>query len=142
MGTKYVGGDVHSQFTAFVVLDCEGKLLFQTEVPTRAAELESFAQSLGGDACVAVEEGTQALWLFGVMNPLVREMMVCDPRHVAQVANRVCKSDFRDAWELAEGARAGVLRPVYKGYSEAVKVVHQMGVMASCPGMYGGRRVA
>lgn len=131
MGIKYVGGDVHSQFTVFVVLDDQGRLLSQQDVPTRRLELEEFARSLGGDACIAIEEGTQAMWLFGLLSPHVKQMVVCDARRVPKTRSSLQKSDYLDAFDLAEGLRLGGLCTVYKGYEESVKAVHQLGMSYS-----------
>ena len=43
---KYMGMDVHQAMTVVVVLDAEGKVILETMVPTEAAAIIRFVQSL------------------------------------------------------------------------------------------------
>lgn len=69
---------------------------------------------LTGTVHVTFEEGAQAAWLYEVIQPLVAEIVVCNPR-----ANKLLKagnkSDDIDVGKLAKLLRLGELRPVYQG---------------------------
>jgi hypothetical protein len=62
----------------------------------------------------SLEEGTWAAWLYDVLKPHVREIVVCNPRRNA-LLKEGSKSDEVDARKLAELLRAGLLRAVYHG---------------------------
>ena len=42
--------------------------------------MRSYLQRLKGRVYVTFEEGTQAQWLYDLVQPLVTEVVVCDPR--------------------------------------------------------------
>ena len=109
---KYVGLDVHQASTSIVVLDCNGKVISEAVVRTRADAIRDFIKGLSGTIHVTFEEGTQAAWLYEVIRRLVAELVVCDPRQnkVLAAGN---KGDRIDAKKLAELLRAGMLKPVY-----------------------------
>ena len=77
---KYIGMDVHQAMTVVVVLDADGRVILETMVPTEAAAIIRFVQSLSGPLRVTFEESTQAAWLYEVIRTYVTEVIVCDPR--------------------------------------------------------------
>jgi len=164
MVVKYVGADVHSQYTQFVGLDKNGRVLFQQEVATEADLVYDLVCSIRGEVRLAVEEGTQSMWLYGLLSRCVKEMIVCNRQKQGGRSQIVCKSDFKDAFAVADGLRLGTLLPVFKGYSERAKAMKQLATsysrltgdvaraksrvsslyhgvgMASCTGMYSEPR--
>lgn len=72
-------------------------MLFQQEVGTEADLVCGFLRSIRGEVRLAVEEGTQSMRLYGLLNPYVKEMIVCDRRRQGWHSQIVCKSDFKDA---------------------------------------------
>ena len=111
MRTYYVGLDVHRATIAIVVLNGAGKVVEQLVVETSATRVRSYLKQLKGRVYVTFEEGTQAQWLYDVVQPLVTEVIVCDPRHnkLLKAGN---KSDRIDAQKLAELLRNGSLKAV------------------------------
>ncbi len=83
-------------------------------VETKASTLLQFLHGLRGELHVTLEEGTWAAWLYDVLKPHVREIVVCNPRRNA-LLKEGSKSDKVDARKLAELLRAGMLRAVYHG---------------------------
>jgi len=77
---KYVGLDVHQATTSIAVLDSNGKLLSQSTIQTSAPQIRDFIGGLSGAVHLTFEEGTQAVWLYDLIKPLVAELIVCDPR--------------------------------------------------------------
>jgi len=111
---KYVGMDVHQASTTVVVHDERGKSVMESVIETKANTIRDFLAGLSGNVQVALEEGTQAEWLYGIIGPLVAEVIVCDPRaNKALMAGN--KGDRIDAHKLAQLLRAGLLKPVYHG---------------------------
>lgn len=111
MRTYYVGMDVHQASIVIVVLNGTGKVIESTILKTGASAVRSYLQRLKGRVYVTFEEGTQAQWLYEVVQPLVTAVIVCDPRQ-----NRLLgsgnKSDRIDAQKLAELLRNGSLKEV------------------------------
>jgi transposase len=111
MKTYYVGMDVHQASIAIVVLNGAGKRVEETTLQTGVAAVRSYLQRLKGRVFVTFEEGTQAQWLYDVVQPLVTAVMVCDPRQNRLLAAGN-KSDLIDARKLAELLRHGSLKGV------------------------------
>ena len=111
---KYVGMDVHQASTTVVVVDERGKCVMESVIETKLETIRDCLRGVSGTVHVALEEGTQAAWLYEIVRPMVKEVMVCDPR-----ANRALmagnKGDRIDAHKIAQQLRAGLLRPVYHG---------------------------
>ena len=111
MKTYYVGMDVHQASLVMVVLNGAGKVLETISLQLGATTLRSYLQRLKGRVLVTFEEGTQAQWLFEVVQPLVTEVVVCDPRQNRLLASGN-KNDRIDAQKLAELLRLGSLKAV------------------------------
>ncbi len=111
MKTHYVGMDVHRASIVIVVLNGAGKVSEKTVLQVNATAVRSYLKRLRGKVYVTFEEGNQAQWLYDVVQPLVTEVVVCDPRH-----NRLLKSgnksDQIDAEKLAQLLRQGALQAV------------------------------
>lgn len=114
---KYVGMDVHSASLVIVVLNATGQVVMKMIIETKAETVCDFFQGLRGTVRVALEEGTQSAWLYHLLQPLVAEVMVCDPRHnkLLAVGN---KNDQGDAEKLAHLLRLGGLKAIYKGAAQ------------------------
>jgi len=112
--TKYIGMDVHQATISIAVLNSSGKLVMESVIETKALTIVQFVRGLRGDLHVTLEEGTWAAWLYDLLKPHVREVLVCDPRKNALLKTGN-KSDRIDARKLAELLRGGQLSPVYHG---------------------------
>src|SRR5215204_256989 len=111
MRTYYVGMDVHRATIAIVVVNGAGKVVEQLVVETSATRVRGYLKQLKGKVYVTFEEGTQAQWLYDVVQALVTEVIVCDPRQNRLLASGN-KSDRIDAQKLAELLRNGSLKAV------------------------------
>lgn len=114
MRTYYVGMDVHQASIVIVVLNGAGRVVMESIIETGVETVRSFIKQLGGKVYVTFEEGTQATWLYDVVRHLVREVLVCNPRHNKLLLTGN-KGDRMDARKLAELLRNGSLRAVYHG---------------------------
>src|SRR5487761_1048913 len=112
--TKYIGMDVHQATISIAVLNSSGKLVMESVIETKAITIVQFVRGLRGDLHVTLEEGTWAAWLYDLLKPHVREVLVCDPRKNALLKTG-SKSDRIDARKLAELLRGNQLHPVYHG---------------------------
>lgn len=111
---KYIGMDVHQKTTSIVVLNAAGRVLTSAVVETQAQTLRAFVEGQRGTLRVTFEENTCAAWLYDLLTPHTRQVVVCDPRHNA-LLQAGSKSDPVDAHKLADLLRLNALRPVYHG---------------------------
>jgi transposase len=148
--TKYIGMDVHTATTVIVVLNSVGKPVAEAILETKESTILDFFQSQRGTLHVAFEEGTQAAWLYDLIRPHVAEVVVCDPR---QIAEKGSKSDKIDARRLAELLRTKGLKAIYHGDhgTQALKeLAHSYGsivhdgtrVKNRLKGLFRGRGIA
>jgi transposase len=108
--TKYAGLDVHQATTVIVVREESARVIARAVLPTNAMALTEFFCGIRGSLHVTFEEGTQAQWLYELLEPLVERVVVCNRRETRRQGN---KSDWHDAEELAELLRRDAVRPVY-----------------------------
>lgn len=111
---KYVALDVDSANIVAGVFDDQGRSLMQSHLRTEAKVIQEFFQMLSGTVHVTFEEGAQAAWLYELVEPLVAEVVVCNPREnkLLKAGN---KSDRIDVGKLGRLLRLGELKPVYQG---------------------------
>jgi hypothetical protein len=74
--TKYVGLDVHQATTVAVVQAESGRVIARSVLPTEAAPILEFFRGMRGAIHVALEEGTQAQWLYDLLVRRVAHVLV------------------------------------------------------------------
>src|SRR5688572_15364425 len=120
---KYVALDVDSANIVAGVFDRQGRSLMQTHLRTEGKVIREFFKLLTGTVHVTFEEGAQAAWLYELIQPLVAEVVVCNPREnkLLKAGN---KSDRIDVGKLGRLLRLGELKPVYKGTKSHLGLKH------------------
>ena len=111
----YVGLDVHSKASVFVIQDGRGQVMAEGEVPTTPEGFRRWheAQRLPAATPVALESGTVAFFVARELTALDLVPSVVDAREVRLKAHRPTqKSDRRDAFELCDGLRRGIYRTI------------------------------
>ena len=111
---KFIGLDVHQETITVAVRNGAGKLIMESILETKASTLLQFLDGVRGELHVTLEEGTWSAWLYDVLKPHVREVMVCNTRRNA-LLKEGSKNDRIDARKLSELLRGGLLRAVYHG---------------------------
>jgi len=96
MDIKYIGMDIHKETISIAVMNGEGKLVMESIIETKAITILEFIHGVRGDLHVTFEEGTWAAWLYDLLKPHVRKLVVCDPRKNA-LMKEGNKSDKIDA---------------------------------------------
>jgi transposase len=134
---RYIGLDAHSQTCTFAVMSPTGRRLREQIVETHGSALIDCVKAIAGTKHLCFEEGTHSEWLYEVLTPHVRDIVVVQPR-----PNTGQKSDSIDAWGLADQIRRGTVQTaVFKApglYSElraavrAYQVVVRDCVRAKC----------
>jgi transposase len=114
MKIYYVGMDVHKATIVIAVLDANGKVVSQSIIETSTQAVRGFLKSLRGEIHITFEEGNHAAWLYDVVKPLVKHLVVCNPKH-NHLLKQGSKNDRIDARKLADLLRVNALKPVYHG---------------------------
>jgi len=112
--TKYIGMDVHKESISIAVMNSAGKIVMESVIETKASMILQFLDGLRGDVQVTFEEGTSAAWLYDLLKPQVRKLVVCDPRKNKSMREGN-QNDKIDARRWAELLRLDHLTPVYHG---------------------------
>src|SRR5712691_11821309 len=94
--TKYIGMDVHKDAISIAVLNSSGKLVMESIIETKANTILEFVHGLRGSLHLTFEEGTWASWLYDLLQPHVKRVVVCNPRRNA-LLKEGSKSDRVDA---------------------------------------------
>jgi transposase len=110
-GDLFVGWDVHQATTSYAVLDGSGRLVEEGVLATSPERLVGWVGGLCGRVHLTFEESPYAEWLYELLEPLVAELVVANPRR--HLGTGEGKSDRLDARDLAERLRGGFLVPVY-----------------------------
>lgn len=109
----YVGLDVHSKASVFVIADATGRVMARGEVPTTPEGLGRLRTQYGlaAGTPVALETGTMAFYAARALQALELAPVVIDAHEVRLKAHRpMHKSDRRDAFELCDGLRRDIYR--------------------------------
>jgi hypothetical protein len=108
---KYI---VHKESISLAVMNGAGKIVMECVIETKASLILQFIDGLRVDSHLTFEEGTSAAWLYDLLKPHVRKLVVCDPRKNAAMREGN-QNDKIDARRLAELLRLNHLHPVYQG---------------------------
>src|SRR6202521_5720887 len=122
---KYIGDFVHKEAVNIAVLNRSGKLVMASIVETIRSSILQFLQRLRGELHSSWEEGTKTAWLYDLLQPQVKRVLVCDPRRNA-LLKEGNKSDKIDAHKLADLLRTGMQRPVYHG-EHGLRTLRELG---------------
>ena len=95
--------DVHKLSIAIAVLDVYGKLVMRTVIETSTEAVRDFFRNLRGEIHLTFEEGNHAAWLYDIVEPLVRRVVACNPKHNRIEGSRSDRVDAVKLAELAEG---------------------------------------
>lgn len=111
----YAGLDIHKRVVQAVIVDSNGKVVRRDRFDCTREELEKFAKRrLGRQATIAVEATTNTWAVVGVLEPLVKEVVVSNPIRTRAIAEARVKTDKVDAEVLAQLLRAKFLPTVWK----------------------------
>jgi hypothetical protein len=105
---KFIGMDVHSRNSFFVVLGKSGRVVKRAKVKSQEDKLLGFVRSIKGPKKLAFEEGVMSKWLYLLFKDEVDDLVVCQPRE-----KKGPKTDEIDAGELADLLRVGRLKSVF-----------------------------
>lgn len=109
---QYVGLDISMEETSTCVLDENGGVTFEGNVPTNPEAIAKLLRRHAGNAeRIVFETGSLSNWLWHQLRALGFPVICLDARHAnAALSMRINKSDQNDAKGLAEMARMGWYR--------------------------------
>ncbi len=113
--TRYVGLDVHSKQSVFVIQDGRGTRVAEGEIPTTPAGCRELrdAHHLPAETPVALETGNLAFFVARQLAALELRPVVIDAHEVRLKAHRPTqKCDRRDARALCDGIRTGMYHSI------------------------------
>jgi transposase len=73
---RYIGMDAHSSSCTFAVVSQKGRKLSSTLVETNGKSLIGFLKTVPGEKHLILEDGTMAQWLFEILRPHVKQLVV------------------------------------------------------------------
>lgn len=113
-GRVYLALDVHAANCVLGAKREDGTWLGEKRIPTEAAALREAVSGIKSpDIWLTFEEGGMSLWLCDLLRPLVKRLLVCDPRENASIARSAKKRDEWDVRELCRLLRLGELKEVW-----------------------------
>lgn len=115
MSDYYVGFDVHSKRTTYMMQDAMGQVLGRGEIATTRHGLKELKEKhkVPDGTQVGLETGTVSFFVARQLRELGLEPVVIDAHEVRLKAHRpMQKSDRRDAEEICEGLRRGIYRSI------------------------------
>lgn len=115
MSTFYVGLDVHSKWSSFVIAREDGSIVAQGQVPTSVDGYAALSAQhrLAPGTKVGLETGVMAFYAARALQSLGLQPVVIDAHEVRLKAHRPRqKSDRRDALEICDGLRRDIYRSI------------------------------
>jgi transposase len=109
--TNYIGLDLHSKSSTFVVFNDDGEITHKKTMPTNKTEIINFLDGIQGHKKIVFEETNTSQWAYRFIRTHVDELIICNPNYLPKKTGP--KSDDRDALHLAMQLRAGNLTPVH-----------------------------
>jgi transposase len=120
---QYLALDVHQATVVGSVRDERGNVVMRSTVRTEAKAIVALVRAAGPRVHVAFEEGTQAQWLYDLLQRHAERVVVCNVRGRNETRP---KSDRSDADDLSEMLRLGSLKTVYHGAAQLLTLKHMV----------------
>lgn len=108
---NYIGIDIHSKTSTYVVMNYDGEITHEGKIPTSEKSLKGLLKSIPGSKCLTFEETTVSQWAYCLLKDEVDNLVVCNPLYLPKKSG--AKTDYRDALHLVMQLRAGNLTSVY-----------------------------
>lgn len=118
MNIHYCGIDLASKTSAICVIDDNGKVLHEIEVPTERKDFEKALIGFTGLRCV-MEAGPLSEWVAAQLEEMSHFPVIIDARKAKALISTKKKTDKIDAEKLAKMARTGWYTAVHRKSKEA-----------------------
>ena len=115
---RYCGIDLSNESTSICVIDEDGALVSETEIPTEEEAVRRFFGKFKELRCV-VEATALAEWMCGIVEESGHGINIIDPRQAKAVTHTKKKTDRIDARKLAQLARVGWYTVVHRKSGKA-----------------------
>ena len=111
--SRYIGLDLHKQFTQVVTIDAHGRVLGEGRIATTPQALRQFAQSLSARDAICVEATTNAVAVHQLLAQHAGHAVISNPLQTKAIASAKIKTDKVDALVLAQLLRTDYLPTVW-----------------------------
>lgn len=108
---NYIGMDLHSKSCTLVVMNKDGEITKESQIPTSELNLRNFLEEIESPKSLMFEETGLAQWAYDVTKEKVDRLVICNPTYLPKKSGP--KNDYRDALHLCIQLRAGNFTEVY-----------------------------
>lgn len=117
---NYIGIDIHSKTSTYVVMNNDGEITHEGKIPTSEKDLKGFLSSVSGTKSLTFEETNVSQWAYCLLKDEVDKLIVCNPAYLPKKPG--AKTDYRDALHLVMQLRSGNLHSVYHDDNELMSL--------------------
>jgi transposase len=124
----YIGLDVHSKATSYVIESEDGRVVGEGSVPTTSEGFQKLRDEfkVPPGTTAGLETGTVAFYVARILSKLGLTPLVVDAREVRNKARRKNqKSDRRDAADICHGVRTGAYESIVHVPPESVLLMRE-----------------
>ena len=118
----YVGLDVHSETTFYVILDEDGNTVAERNLDNDAYEFTSFFTGFKQPMEAVMEATTDAYFIQALLTQLGIPVRMAHPRKLRWIAESRSKTDAKDAHFLADLLRRGSVPEAYLAPAEVMQL--------------------
>ncbi len=101
----FIGLDIHSNTSTFVVIDQQSRVVLQEKTITSERTLINFINKIPGRKNLVFEESSISQWAYLTLKDKVDNLIICNPSYLGKKV--ASKNDYNDAFHLANELRCG-----------------------------------
>lgn len=109
----YFGCDLHKKWTTFTVMDEDGTILSQQNIPNTRHAIEHYVNGFSGEKIATVEATFSWFWFVDLMEDLTEKTILAHPGKAKDMLKGRAKTDKLDSKGLAELTRSDLIPEVY-----------------------------
>jgi transposase len=109
----YFGCDLHKKWTTFTVMDEDGTIFSQKNIPNTPNAREHFVNGFSGEKTATVEATFSWFWFVDLMEDLTQKTILAHPAKAKNILKGRAKTDKLDSRGLAELTRIDLIPEVY-----------------------------
>ena len=110
---KHIGIDLHKRSFTVAELHPDGTVEIYEVTLDNEMSVDIFLHGLSADDKVAFEATTNSHFLYRLIKPIVKEVVIVHPKRMRAIAESLSKTDAKDAEILARTLASGLLKGSY-----------------------------
>lgn len=116
----FIGLDIHSKTSTFVVIDQQSRVVLQEKTITSERTLINFINKIPGRKNLVFEESSISQWAYLTLKDKVDNLIICNPSYLGKKV--ASKNDYNDAFHLANELRCGHVVNVFHEDSKLMEI--------------------